>query len=107
LHVKRVSAQFPFRASIEKYRLKASASVALGIDAADTTKPFDFAFSVEGPWEADQVLDEALEKERPKAMPGHKLPGRNERCICGERKAVQEVLPRKDQRPDRLTCGNT
>ncbi len=90
-----------FRASIEKYRLKASASVALGIDAADMTKPFDFAFWVEGPWEADPVLDEALAKERPKAMLGQKLPGRNEPCTCGSGKKFKKcclgkitVLPR-------------
>ena len=79
-----------FRASIEKYRLKTSASVALGIDAADATKPFDFAFWVEGPWQPDPVLEEALNKERPKLMPGEKLPGRNERCICGSGKKFKK-----------------
>jgi hypothetical protein len=79
-----------FRASIEKYRLKTTASVALGINADDTSKPFDFAFWVEGPWEADSVLDDALEKERPKIMPGQKLPGRNEPCICGSGKKFKK-----------------
>ncbi|MCL4786435.1 MAG: SEC-C domain-containing protein [Verrucomicrobia bacterium] len=65
------------------------------------TKPFDFAFWVEGPWEADPVLDEALAKERPKAMLGQKLPGRNEPCTCGSGKKFKKcclgkitVLPR-------------
>jgi hypothetical protein len=79
-----------FRASIEKYRLKATASVALGINADDSSKPFDFAFWVEGPWEADPVLDEALDRERPKIMPGQKLPGRNEPCICGSGKKFKK-----------------
>lgn len=79
-----------FRASIEKYRLKASTSVALGINADDTSKPFDFAFLVEGPWESDKNLDEALEKERLKLPPGQKMPGRNEPCICGSGKKFKK-----------------
>jgi hypothetical protein len=82
--------QTAFRAGLEKYRLKASASVALGIDAADTTKPFAFAFWVEGPWQSDPIWNEALNKERPKGMPGEKLPGRNEPCICGSGKKFKK-----------------
>ena len=72
-----------FRATVEKYRLKAKASVSLGIDIADPTKPFDYAFWVEGPWVANSALDEALKEERPKAIPGQKLPRRNQTCFCG------------------------
>lgn len=79
-----------FRASLEKYRMKASASVALGIDAGDTAKPFAVAFWMEGSWGADPILDEALKKERPKIMLGQKLPGRNEPCICGSGKKFKK-----------------
>ena len=79
-----------FRGSIEKYRLKTTASVSLGIDAGDITKPFDFAFWIEGPWEEDPVMNAALEKERPQLMPGQKLPGRNELCFCGSGKKFKK-----------------
>jgi hypothetical protein len=79
-----------FRGSIEKFRLKTTASVSLGIDAGDITKPFDFAFWIEGPWEEDPVMEAALKKERPQLMLGQKLPGRNELCFCGSGKKFKK-----------------
>jgi hypothetical protein len=71
------------RANIEKYRLKAGASLALGINVADSRSPFSFACWFEGDWQQDPVMDEIIGKERPKLLPGQKLPGRNELCFCG------------------------
>lgn len=70
-------------ATTEKYRRKVTSSVAIGIDADDTSKPFDFAIWIEHPWKPDPELEKALEKERPNVMPGQKLPGRNDPCPCG------------------------
>lgn len=74
------------RAILEKYRLGAGASVALGIHANVSSKPFDFSVWVEGPWEIDPVLENALAQDRPKLLSGQKLPGRNDPCICGSGK---------------------
>lgn len=79
-----------YRATIEKYRLKTTASIALGINADDTSKPFDCAVWLEGPWVTDPFWEEALEKERPKALPGQKLPGRNDPCSCGSGKKFKK-----------------
>lgn len=38
-----------FRANLEKYRMKCSTSVALGLDYGDPAKAFDCAIWVEGP----------------------------------------------------------
>lgn len=79
-----------FRAKIEKYRLRATASVALGINADDASKPFYCACWVEGPWEPDPLLDEALAHERRRIMAGQKLPGRNQPCVCGSGKKFKK-----------------
>ncbi len=71
------------RASIEKYKMKAYATVAFGINVADSTKPFDCAIWGEGPWVEDPSMDAALEKECLRIPPGQTLPGRNQPCVCG------------------------
>jgi hypothetical protein len=72
-----------FRASLEKYRMKCSASVALGLDYGDPTKAYDCAIWMEGPWAQDPVMEEMLAGERTKAVARQKLPGRNDPCLCG------------------------
>jgi hypothetical protein len=65
--------------------------VTIGINQRDSTKPFDLALWIEGPWEYDEVLEEALKQDRaqPKRMQvfkqGRKF-GRNDPCPCGSRK---------------------
>jgi hypothetical protein len=51
------------RAQIEKYRFKATTSLALGIDASDVMKPFEYACWMEGPWEQDAARDMFLSQE--------------------------------------------
>jgi hypothetical protein len=71
------------RASLEKYRMKCSASVALGLDYSDPAKAYDCAIWMEGPWAQDPVMEEMLAGERTKAVARQKLPGRNDPCLCG------------------------
>lgn len=78
------------RASMEKYRLKASASLALGLDLRDPSKPYDCAAWVEGPWEFDPLMEEAIATERPRAVSRQRMPGRNDPCVCGSGKKFKK-----------------
>ena len=82
--------QTKMRAIVEKYRLRAGASVALGIHADEPNKPFKFAVWTEGPWEIDPSLEKVLEQERPRLAAAQKLPGRNDPCICGSGKKFKK-----------------
>jgi hypothetical protein len=74
------------RAKIEKYRHKATLSISFGIDISQGTRPFEIACYEEGPWSFDQGIENLIKNEVPKMLPGQKLPGRNDRCICGSGK---------------------
>jgi hypothetical protein len=78
------------RCTKEKYRLRKYSSIALGIRVDDALKPFAFACWLEGPWVENAELQEAIDKERPKLLPGKALPGRNERCPCGSGKKFKK-----------------
>ncbi len=83
------------RCTKEKYRLKKYSSIALGMRVDDILKPFAFACWLEGPWEENAELQEAIDKERPKLLPGTALPGRNDRCPCGSRKKFKKCCINK------------
>jgi hypothetical protein len=87
------------RATLEKYRCKAKKSIGIGIFLPDTSKPFDCATWIEGPWEYDKELENLIENE-PLSVPvaGQKLPGRNEPCICGSGKKFKKCcLPKFEE----------
>jgi hypothetical protein len=56
------------RANIEKYRLKALRSIAIGIDLNNTIKAFECAFWIEYPWQFDQLFEALLQKDHPKTI---------------------------------------
>lgn len=88
-----------FRAMLEKYRLKATKSIGIGIFLPDTSKAFDCATWVEGPWEYDKDMEKLIEHE-PLSIPtaGQKLPGRNQPCICGSGKKFKKCcLPKFEE----------
>jgi hypothetical protein len=78
------------RCALEKYRLKAAHSLAIGFRVEDREKPFDCACWLEGPWVEDPELDALIQAERPKLLPVRKLPGRNEPCPCGSRRKFKK-----------------
>lgn len=79
------------RTILEKYRRKALKSIGIGIMVTDASKPFDCATWVEGPWQYNNNLEKALENEPPFALvPGQKLPGRNDPCLCGSGKKFKK-----------------
>lgn len=88
------------RAILEKYRSKATKSIGIGIMIADSTKPFDCATWVEGPWKYDENIEKALETEpQYSPAPGQKLPGRNKPCICGSGKKFKKCcLPKFEKK---------
>lgn len=71
------------RGTVEKYRHRTNASVAIGIDAGNPTRPFDYALWEEGAWEYEEAMEKALAAEKRHFIPKSKLPGRNDPCICG------------------------
>lgn len=75
--------QVTARCALEKYRIKAARSMVFGIQVEDRTKPFNCACWLEGEWEDDAELENTLKRERPKLLTGQKLPGRNDKCLCG------------------------
>jgi hypothetical protein len=72
-----------FRATVEKYRLKTSASLVIAIDADDISNAFSFAGWAEGAWVFNAELERHLDEERPKLISSAQLPGRNGPCVCG------------------------
>ncbi len=78
------------RAWIEKYRHKTLKSISFGIMVLDA-KPFECATWLEGPWELDEQMEKAIEDEPDFVpIPGQRLPGRNEPCICGSGKKYKK-----------------
>lgn len=79
------------RSRMEHYRHRPHATVTIGIDQRDASKPFEIAQWLEGPWEHEPVLEKLLaeDSDRPRMvqMPrdAHK-PGRNDPCPCGSGK---------------------
>ncbi|MEX0961861.1 MAG: hypothetical protein WDZ28_03280 [Simkaniaceae bacterium] len=45
---------------LEKYRLQALNAIAIGIDAYNDLRPFEYAFWLEQPWTFDQQLEDRL-----------------------------------------------
>lgn len=84
------------RAIIEKYRRKAFKSIGIGIVIEDTSRPFDCAVWMEGPWEYDENIEKMIDSEPPFVpAPGQKLPSRNAPCICGSGKKFKKCcLPK-------------
>jgi hypothetical protein len=79
------------RSRIEHYRSRPRATVTLGIDQRDSSKPFEIAQWVEGTWEheatMEQLLAEDHEQPRIAQLPhGVPKPGRNDPCPCGSGK---------------------
>jgi len=75
------------RAMLEKYRYKVQKSIAFGVDALDSTVPFECAVWLDEPWMYDAELEMILNDEPPfVAAPGTTLPGRNDSCMCGSGK---------------------
>ena len=77
-----------FRTSLEQYAAKARASVTIGINQCDESKPFDIALWSEGAWEKDETMEQLLaaDRARPRTMQllrKGKKPGRNDPCPCG------------------------
>lgn len=86
------------RCALEKHRLRAGQSLAMGVRVEDRDKPFDCACWLEGPWEEDAELDAVIQAERPRLLPGRKLPGRNERCPCGSGRKFKKCCLSKYQK---------
>jgi hypothetical protein len=83
------------RTNLEKYRHKANMSVGIGIDAAYKGAPFEFACWSEGEWVEDPRIEDLLRMDTPTLLPGQKLPGRNEPCICGSKKKFKKCCLHK------------
>jgi hypothetical protein len=82
------------RTRIEKYATRATAAVTIGINQCDSTKPFELALWMEGPWEHDERLEElpAQDRAKPRTMQllsKGKKPGRNDPCPCGSGKKLK------------------
>jgi hypothetical protein len=79
------------RSRLEHYRTRPRATITIGIDQRDTTKPFEVAQWLEGPWEHDPVIEKLLAEDRDqpriaKLPRGVSKPGRNDKCPCGSGK---------------------
>jgi hypothetical protein len=84
------------RTQIEKYRQKVLKSIGIGIMVKDTSRAFDCAIWLEGPWQHDENMEKLMVSEPPfLPAPGQKLPGRNAPCICGSGKKFKKCcLPK-------------
>jgi len=72
------------RAMVEKYRYKAQKSVAFGVLASDSRRPFECAIWLDWTWQYDAEMEKIIYDEPPLIpAPGTKLPGRNAPCMCG------------------------
>lgn len=90
LSASRLRQEAACRCGVEKYRLKATRSLAIGFRVEDTEKPFDCACWLEGVWEEDSEMVDFLDAEKPKLLLDRKFPGRNELCPCGSQKKFKK-----------------
>lgn len=72
------------RTLLEKHRRKCTRSIGFGVMTSDRSKPFECAVWTDWPWKEDPQMDELI-KDEPMAIPvpGSKIPGRNDPCLCG------------------------
>jgi hypothetical protein len=83
------------RAKVEKYRRRALKAIGIGVDMS-SARPFEFATWIEGTWQHDEDIEESIRNEPAKTLPpGYKLPGRNEKCICGSGKKFKKCCEYK------------
>ena len=79
------------RAMIEKYRHKSLKGVAFGVDALNSSRPFECALWFDGSWQYDAEMEKLIDDEPPFVpAPGTRLPGRNELCMCGSGKKFKK-----------------
>jgi hypothetical protein len=84
------------RAVLEKYRRRAFKSIGIGIMVKDTSRLFDCAVWLEGPWQYDENMEKLIASEPPFVPAiGQKLPGRNAPCICGSGKKFKKCCLQK------------
>lgn len=86
------------RATVEKYRRKLDKSIGFGIfcHPGKQNNLFDTACYIEHPWHQDGELESLLNNEpMSNPDPGAKMPGRNDKCICGSGKKFKKCCLRR------------
>jgi hypothetical protein len=83
------------RSRMEHYRTRPRATVTIGIDQRNSSKPFEVAQWLEGPCEYEPVMEKLLAADRaePRVVQmsrGASKPGRNDPCPCGSRKKFKK-----------------
>jgi hypothetical protein len=91
--------QAVYRVNLEKYRLRASASLLLAIDVRNKMQRFEFALWVQHPWVREDMFEEQLGTDKPAFLISDQLPGRNERCPCGSGKKFKKCCIGKVRLP--------
>lgn len=86
------------RMLLEKYRRKCRRSIAFGVLVANSSKPFECAAWAEFEWQKDPEWDRLIDSEpTPTPIPGARIPGRNEPCLCGSSKKFKKCcLPKME-----------
>jgi len=80
------------RLSAEKYRQKAFSAIGFAIELNDPFRVFDTALWLEGNWEADSKMENAMKAMgalRISLAPGHVFPKPEDPCVCGSKKQFQ------------------
>lgn len=79
------------RTLLEKYRRKCRRSIGFGVLVSDSSKPFECAAWSEFEWEKDPEMDRLIDLEpTPTPIPGTRIPGPNEPCLCGSLKKYKK-----------------
>lgn len=80
-----------YRSNIEKYRMKTSKSIGLGIDINNQNTLIDAIVWIDKPWEYDLKLENIIKNEAPiKLISDKTMPGRNDKCFCGSGKKFKK-----------------
>ena len=79
------------RTMLEKYRRHTTTSIGFGLDLANPNKAFHFAVWLSWPWRHDSETEKMIQEDISSfPIPGQRLPGPNEPCICGSTKKFKK-----------------
>jgi hypothetical protein len=79
------------RADIEKYRTRATRSIAFGVAIERTDQTFEACLLLDDPWKYYQTKEALLRAQVPvRPIPGRVEPGRNDPCFCGSGKKFKK-----------------
>jgi len=80
----------PYRTALEKHKRRKEKAVGLSFVVHAHEVELHTATWIEGKWQPDEALDKLADEIRSEPIPGTRIPGRNDPCVCGSGKKYKK-----------------